>query len=59
MSELSLLPVWALSKMVARREISPVELLEDALESIERFDGELHSYITVCADQSPDTGTGG
>lgn len=36
--------------LIRKREISPVELVEIYLERIGRWDGVLHSWITVCAD---------
>ena len=36
--------------MIATKELSPVEVVRDHLERIERLDGTLRSYITVCGD---------
>jgi aspartyl-tRNA(Asn)/glutamyl-tRNA(Gln) amidotransferase subunit A len=33
--------------LISKRELSPVELVESRLQRIERFDGELHSFIRV------------
>lgn len=53
--ELSFLSVAKLGNLLRNREISPVELVEQYLGRIERFDSELHSYITVCSDEALDT----
>jgi len=37
-------------RLIARREISPVALVEACLARIERYDARLRAYITVCAD---------
>lgn len=36
--------------MIATKEVSPVEVVRAHLARIERLDGTLRSYITVCAD---------
>ncbi|MEM8951061.1 MAG: amidase [Pseudomonadota bacterium] len=41
-----------LAPLIASRQISPVELTELALARIERFDGQLNSFITVMADHA-------
>ena len=33
--------------LIAKRELSPVDLVQSRLARIERFDGELHSFIRV------------
>jgi len=40
------------SRMVAARQISPVELVEAYLGRIEKIDTRLHSYITVVAERA-------
>jgi amidase len=40
------------SRLVAAGELSAVELVEMYLERIERLDGPLRSYVTVCADEA-------
>ena len=43
-------PITELAHLMHSGELSPVELTEAYLDRIERFDGELHSYITVTAE---------
>src|SRR5262245_11435551 len=38
--------------LIAQRQVSPVEITRATLERIERFDGTLHSYLTVTADSA-------
>ena len=52
--ELAFTPAWKQALLVARREVSPVELTTLYLERIERLDPVLHAYITVCADHALD-----
>lgn len=39
-------------RLIRARKLSPVELIRACLARIERFDGLLRAYITVCADQA-------
>lgn len=39
-------------QLIRARKLSPVELVRACLARIERFDGLLRAYITVCADQA-------
>jgi aspartyl-tRNA(Asn)/glutamyl-tRNA(Gln) amidotransferase subunit A len=41
-----------LAELVARKGISPVELVEDALDRIERSQPTLNAFITVCAEEA-------
>ncbi|MEX0761395.1 MAG: amidase [Dehalococcoidia bacterium] len=50
--ELAFTPAWKQAKMIASRQISPVEVVEAYLERIERIDPVIHAYITVCAEQA-------
>jgi len=42
--------VTDLARMIATKEVSPVEVVHAHLARIERLDGALRSYITVCGD---------
>ena len=39
-------------RLMRARKLSPVELVRACLERIERYDGILRAYITVCAEQA-------
>lgn len=39
-----------LRQAIGRKEVSPVELVEEYLNRIARYDTKLNSYITVCGD---------
>lgn len=41
-----------IGRRIGRREISPVEVVQDALDRIERIDPKLNSYILVLADRA-------
>ena len=41
-----------LGKLIASRELSPVEVVEAYLERIDRYNGQLNAYITVCRDEA-------
>ena len=43
-----------LARMIATKEVSPVEVVRAHLARIERLDGTLHAYITVCGDAALD-----
>jgi len=53
-SELCFLPIADLAARLARRELSPVELVTALLDRIDHYDGALHSYITVCRESALD-----
>ena len=38
--------------LIRKKEISPVDLVDVYLKRIEKWDGVLHSWITVCADSA-------
>jgi Asp-tRNA(Asn)/Glu-tRNA(Gln) amidotransferase A subunit family amidase len=38
--------------LIAKRELSPVELVQSRLTRIERLDGNLNSFIRVLGDQA-------
>jgi Asp-tRNA(Asn)/Glu-tRNA(Gln) amidotransferase A subunit family amidase len=51
-ADLHYLPAIEQSELIRSREISPVDLVEACLERIDRYDGVLHAYITVCSEQA-------
>jgi amidase len=46
------LPALEQARLIRERAISPLELVEEYLERIERIDPRLNSYVTVCADEA-------
>ncbi len=52
MSELAFLTVAEASRLIAKRELSPVELTEACLSRIERFDSQLDSFVTITAERA-------
>jgi aspartyl-tRNA(Asn)/glutamyl-tRNA(Gln) amidotransferase subunit A len=50
--ELSFQSARQLAQRVARKEISPVELVEAFLSRVEQLDGRLGAYITVTGDEA-------
>jgi aspartyl-tRNA(Asn)/glutamyl-tRNA(Gln) amidotransferase subunit A len=40
------------ARLIARRELSPVELVRASLDRIESYDPKLRAYITVCAEEA-------
>lgn len=51
-SGIALLSLAEVSRLIRRRELSPVDLVSDYLERIERLDPQLHSFNCVLADES-------
>ena len=49
-SDIPFLSASELSRLMAAREVSPVEAAEAYLERIESLDGKLRAYVTVTAD---------
>jgi len=45
-------PATELRRLIATKQLSPVELVDLYLRRIQRLDGALHSYLTVAADQA-------
>ncbi len=39
-----------MAALIAAKEVSPVEIVSQYLDRIDRLDGRLYSYITVCGD---------
>ena len=52
MSEFAFASAVQLADLVARKAVSPVELVEDALERIEKSQPTLNAFITVCAEEA-------
>jgi Asp-tRNA(Asn)/Glu-tRNA(Gln) amidotransferase A subunit family amidase len=50
--ELAWMPAIELAERIARGELTAQEALEASLARIERLDGELHSFVTVAADDA-------
>ncbi|NNM00099.1 MAG: amidase, partial [Gammaproteobacteria bacterium] len=38
--------------LIERRDVSPVDVVQAMLDRIERLDGRLNTYVTVCAEQA-------
>ena len=51
-SELALLPMETLAPLLAKKKVSPVELVEAVLERIEQLNPKLNAYRTVTARQA-------
>lgn len=49
---LAFVPATELRKLIATKQVSPVELTELYLRRIERLDSRLNSYLTVVADEA-------
>lgn len=54
MSEIAFASATRQAQLIARGEISPVELMTDYLDRIQRFDPELNSFVTVIGEQALD-----
>ncbi|MBI4591634.1 MAG: Asp-tRNA(Asn)/Glu-tRNA(Gln) amidotransferase subunit GatA [Candidatus Rokubacteria bacterium] len=52
MSEVAWKPIVELTRLIAAKEISPVELVQAYLDRIEALDGKLRAFITVCHDEA-------
>lgn len=50
--ELAFRPAAELAALIRAGQLSPVELLEAYLDRIDRLDGDLRAYITVCREQA-------
>lgn len=45
-------PATDLARLIRRKELSPVELVDEYLDRIDKYDGELNSYVAVRADEA-------
>ena len=48
------LTITEAARQIEARELSPVELVQSALDRIEEVDGRLHAFVVVLADQALD-----
>jgi amidase len=46
------LPALEQARLIRERAVSPREIVEEYLERIDRLDGVLNSYVTVCAERA-------
>ena len=51
-NEIPFLSVAELGRLIQSKQVSPVEATEAYLERIDRIDGRLNSYITVCHEEA-------
>lgn len=51
-SELCFLSIGELSRLIAKKQISPVDVVKSLLERIDRLDKRLNAYITVLREES-------
>lgn len=50
--DVAAMPLWKVSMLLEKREISPVDLVEATLRQIERFQPRVNAFITVVADKA-------
>ena len=50
--ELAFTPAYELGQLIARKELSPVELTQGYLRRIEALDPKLNAFLTVCAGEA-------
>ncbi len=53
-NDLAYMSVAEQAKLIEKKEISPVDLIQLYLDRIEKWDGVLHSWITVCGARALD-----
>ncbi len=51
-NQIPFLSATELGSLIKNREVSPVEATQAYLDRIEKVDGQLNSYITVCRDEA-------
>ena len=51
-ADIPFLSATELSRLIETRAVSPVEAVEAYLERIDRVDGAINSYVTVCSDEA-------
>src|SRR5512147_1592590 len=52
------MPLTRLADLIARKELSPVEVLRGYLDRIEHFNGELNAIVTLHPDRALDAARG-
>ncbi|MBI2153950.1 MAG: Asp-tRNA(Asn)/Glu-tRNA(Gln) amidotransferase subunit GatA [Candidatus Rokubacteria bacterium] len=52
MDDLAWKPITELSRLVAAKEVSPVEVVQAYLDRIDALDGKLKAFIIVCRDEA-------
>lgn len=52
MSDLPWKPITELCRLIAAKDVSPVEVVQAYLDRIEALDGKLRAFITVCRDDA-------
>ena len=50
MGDLAWKPITELTRLIAGKEASPVEVVQAYLDRIDALDGRLKAFITVCRD---------
>jgi len=50
--DIAFLPIESLAPLLAKKKVSPVEVLEATLERIERLNPQLNAYLTVTAEEA-------
>ena len=51
-ADIPFLSATQLAQLIQSKEVSPVEATQAYLDRIEAMDGQLHAYITVCAEEA-------
>ncbi len=51
-TELCSFPISQLSRLIASQQVSPVEVVQEMLERIDRLEPVLNCYVTVLADRA-------
>ena len=51
-NELAYMSMVEQAKLIEKKEISPVDLIQLYLDRIEKWDGVLHAWITVCSEHA-------
>jgi len=54
-AELAWTPAHRLREMIAKREISPVEVTQAALDRIDKFNSQLNAYLAVIPEEALET----